>query len=298
MPNKADEIAERMAKTAETRASTTGAAAPAGRGRPGYDIADAGTAAVFRAIAAQEEFKRDTQVALWVQLKNLLSQRIADGSLMEGARLPSELAMADMFNVSRPVVRNALSALVSEGLIAKQARKGIFVAARPSEFDFMTSATGVFDDLSAKGMEVEERTYEFGLRLADEEESRVLRLPAGFEVIQFVRVYVADGVPITHSRISLPAHRLPGMETLDMANKSIFGTIRERYGLTVTRADRWMSAAVADETIAQRLEIEPGHPLIRILSIAYDHSQLPLEYYRAFYNADVSPIHLSVGSNC
>lgn len=161
----------------------------------------------------------------------------------------------------------------------------------------MTSATGVFDDLSAKGMDVEERTYEFGLSAADEHETKALRLPRGFKVIRFVRVYVADGRPITHSRISLPAHRLPGMEDFDMANKSIFGTIREHYGLTVARADRWMSASVADEKIAERLEIEAGYPLIQIQSIAYDHDQLPLEFYRAFYNADVSPIHLSVEAN-
>ena len=296
MPDKADEIAERTAQDADMGFSTIAAAAPASRGRPGFDVADSGTATACRTIAAQTTFKRDTQGALWGQLKNLLCQKIMDGSLLEGARLPSELAMADMFNVSLPVVRNALSALVSEGLIAKQARKGIFVAARPSEFDFMTSATGVFDDLSAKGMEVEERTYEFGLFPADEEETKALRLPSGVPVIRFVRVYVADGVPITLSRISLPAHRLPGMETFDMANKSIFGTISERYGLTVARADRWMSAAIANETVAQRLEIAPGFPLIRIQSIAYDHDALPLEYYRAYYNADVSPIHLSVDS--
>lgn len=264
------------------------------RGRPRYDVANAMAAAEFHRIAEAAAFRRDTQIPLWVQLKNLLEQKIHDGSLAENARLPSELAMARMFSLSRPVVRNALSALVSDGLIAKQARKGIFVAARRNDFDFMTAATGVFDDLSARGMDVEERTFEFGLFDPDEEEADALRLPDGFKVLRFVRVYVANGAPITHSRISLPAHRLPGMETFDMRNKSIFGTIRERFGLTVARADRWIKGSSADATLAERLDIEEGHPLLHIRSIAYDAEQRPLEYYRAYYNADISPIHISV----
>ena len=266
------------------------------RGRPGYDVADARTAAAFHKMAGAASFERNSDISLWVQLKNLLAAKITDGTLVENARLPSELAMADMFQVSRPVVRNALSALVSEGLIAKQARKGIFVSSRPSEFGFMTSATSVFDDLGSKGMDVAARTYEFGLFDPDEEEIKALGLPDGFKVIRFVRVYVADGAPITHSRISLPAHRLPGMENFEMENQSIFGTIRERFGLTVARAERQMSAEIADPLIARRLEVNEGQPLIHIRSIAFDHDELPLEFYRAYYNAQISPIHLSVES--
>ena len=234
---------------------------------------------------------------MWVQLKNLLAKEIAEGTLAPNARLPSELAMAEMFQLSRPVVRNALSALVSEGLISKQARKGIFVNSQKNEFGFMTSAISVFDDLGSKGMDVAARTYEFGLFDPDAEEKRALRLPDDFKVIRFVRVYVADGVPITHSRISLPAHRLPGMEKFEMENQSIFGTIREHFGLTVARAERQMTAEIADAEIAQRLEVKEGQPLIHIRSIAFDHSELPLEYYQAYYNSQVSPIHLSVESN-
>ena len=266
------------------------------RGRPDYGSADTKTATLFKLLATSKKFNRNSDISLWVQLKNALSDKIADGTLKPNARLPSELAMADMFQLSRPVIRNALSALVAEGLIVKQARKGVFVSAKPHEFGFMTFATSVFDDLASRGMDVEVRTYEFGLFDPDQEEIAALRLPPGFKVIRFVRVYIADGAPITHSRISLPAHRLPGMENFQMENKSIFGTIREYFGLTVARAERNMSAEVADTTIAERLGVEEGQPLIHIHSIAYDHDNLPLEFYKAFYNSKVAPIHIAVES--
>jgi len=290
---KSDELTQRMSEIAEMQSTVLAKRSSTGRGRPGFDITNAESAELFRQIAVNFTFDRNNEIPLWVQLKNLLELKINDGSLDENSRLPSELAMAKLFNLSRPVVRNALSALVSEGLIAKQPRKGIFVAAKKNDFDFMTSATGVFDDLSAKGMEVEERTYEFKLASPDADEQKALRLTDGFKVIRFVRVYVADGTPITHSTISIPAHRVPGMESFDMDNKSIFGTIRKHFGLTAARADRWITAGIADETIAERLEISVGHSLLYIRSVAVDHEGLPLEFYRSYYNADVSPIHIS-----
>lgn len=201
--------------------------------------------------------------------------------------------MSEIFQLSRPVIRAALNALTSEGKVVKQARRGMFVAPKPAEFDFMTSTLGVFDDLSAKGYKVTTRTHEFGLFAATSEEKRALALPEGFNVIRILRVYAADGRPLTQTRISLPAHRLPGFEKLSIEGRSIFGTIRANYGLTVARADRWLRAEVAEPEVCDRMEVPRGSALIRIESIAYDHDGNPLEFYDAYYNSGVAPIHVA-----
>ena len=264
-----------------------------GRGKPGFEVTDAIAAESFRRFAAKTNIDRNSNAPLWVQLKNELETAIIGGVLPERSRLPSEQAMCEIFSISRPVVRNALAALVSEGLIVKQPRRGIFVAGTVKEFGFMTTAAGVFDDLSSRGYDVSVITYDFGIYPADEKEKRALKLPEGFDVIRFVRVYSADGSPITHTRISLPAHRLPGMENIDMENRSIFETIRETYGLVPATADRWINACNADVLIAERLNVEEGAPLLYIQSIALDHKGLPLEFYRSYYNGEVMPIHIS-----
>ncbi len=264
----------------------------AGRGKPGYEVTDAIAAESFRRFAAKTKIDRNSNSPLWVQLKNELERAIANGDLSKQSRLPSEQAMCDIFLISRPVVRNALSALVSEGLIIKQPRRGIFVSGKFKEFGFMTTASGVFDDLSSRGYDVSVKTYDFGLHPADEEEKKALKLPDGFDVIRFVRVYRVNGTPITHSRISLPAHRLPGMENFDMENRSIFETIRESFGLIPAKADRWIKSRNADALIAERLKVKEGSALLFIQSIALDHDSLPLEFYTSFYNGEVMPIHI------
>lgn len=266
------------------------------RGRPGFDVTDATAARQFRKFAKTARFDRAANSPLWVQLKNQLETAIVKEILLPNTRLPSEQAMCEMFSLSRPVVRNALSALVSGGLVVKQPRKGNFVGVRRKEFDFMTSPLSVFEDLSSKGIKVSERTYAYALQPAEADEQVALNLPDGFDVIRFVRVYSADGVPITYSRISLPAHRLVGMEKLNMRNRSIYRTMRENYGLSVSRADRWISAGNADDVIAKRLQVEPGKALVYVRSIGYDDEDIPLEFYRSYYNADVAPIHIATDS--
>lgn len=268
-------------------------AAARSRGRPRYDIEDRHSAASFQTFARTVAIDRDDTSPLWIQLKNAIEEGIVSGALAESSRLPSEQAMCEIFDLSRPVIRAALQGLSAEGRVVKQPRKGMFVAPRAPEVDIMTMPLGVFDDLLAKGYKVSVRTHAFGLHDANEDERRAFNLPEGFQVIRVLRTYFANETPFTHTRISLPAHRIPGFEKLDIEGKSIFGTMREHYGLTVSRADRWLKAALLPQQVADLMGLPANSATIFIESVAYDHDGNGLEYYRAYYNSDMAPIHIA-----
>ncbi|TIV44471.1 MAG: UTRA domain-containing protein, partial [Mesorhizobium sp.] len=127
-----------------------------------------------------------------------------------------------------------------------------------------------------------------------EKESKVFGIPANGSVVRISRVYMTDGTPITMTRISLPGHRVPGLENILSENQSIFGTIRAVFGLTVKRADRWLRAALPTKEEADQMGVAANTPLIEIESIAYDSDGAALEYYEAFYNSSVARIHMAV----
>ena len=284
------------AQSARNKGLRTGKTTPEtarGRGRPGFASADNEAARRFRSIVRTSRIDRSSGTPLWVQLKSVLETAIYSGVLPKGTRLPSEQVLCDAFALSRPVVRNALAALSAEGLVIKEPRRGMFVASHPPEVGFMTAAKGVFEDLSAKGHEVSVRTFDFSLHEANEVERRVFGLPRASNVIRILRVYRVDGAALTHTVISLPAHRLPGMEKLDIENRSIFDTINRHYGLKPQRADRWIRAAVAPSPVAGRMGVAPGTPLLHIESVAFDFDGNALEYYDAYYNPEVSPLHIA-----
>jgi DNA-binding LacI/PurR family transcriptional regulator len=70
---------------------------------------------------------RGTIVALYAQLIAHFRDQIRDGSLPAGSRLPTELELAERFNVSRGTVRQAMTTLVNEGLVERVQGRGTFV---------------------------------------------------------------------------------------------------------------------------------------------------------------------------
>ena len=65
-----------------------------------------------------------------------LTARIASGDLAPGEKLPSESELMAEFDVSRTVVREALSRLQAAGLVETYRGRGTFVLTRPSEESF------------------------------------------------------------------------------------------------------------------------------------------------------------------
>ncbi len=267
-----------------------------GRGRPRNDEDEGPAAELLHSIAAGVGLDRAGHTPLWVQLKNLLADQINNKTLLADTRLPSEQALCEIFSVSRPVVRSALAALSADGLVMKVPRTGIFVSPPRIETNFLTSNVSVHSDLEARGHKVTSETFLFERSAPDEAEARVFSLPPDGSVVRVGRIYRSDGRPITHTLISLPGHRVPALETIDIAGRSIFQILKDVYGLTSKRAERWFTATMPDAEVARRLEVERTQPLISIESIAYDANDIPLEYYRAFYNSAVARIHVSTGT--
>jgi DNA-binding FadR family transcriptional regulator len=56
-----------------------------------------------------------------------MRQMLADGKWIEGTRIPTELELAQNFDVSRPIVREALARLKEEGVIDSRRGSGSFV---------------------------------------------------------------------------------------------------------------------------------------------------------------------------
>ena len=57
-----------------------------------------------------------------------LARKVMDGTLEPGARLPTEAALCDQYEVSRTVIREAVARLRSEGLLLSHQGRGMFVA--------------------------------------------------------------------------------------------------------------------------------------------------------------------------
>ncbi|GHO46012.1 GntR family transcriptional regulator [Ktedonospora formicarum] len=71
--------------------------------------------------------KHENATALHRQLLTYFRERILDGRLPEGTRLPTELELATEHQISRDTIRHALGQLVEEGLLERVPGRGTFV---------------------------------------------------------------------------------------------------------------------------------------------------------------------------
>ncbi|MEU8532080.1 GntR family transcriptional regulator [Streptomyces parvulus] len=80
------------------------------------------------------ELDRDAMTPMYVQLANVLRDRIRRGEIPVGRRLPSQSELEEETGgvVSRRTIKSALEVLADEGLVQGVQGKGVFVIALPA----------------------------------------------------------------------------------------------------------------------------------------------------------------------
>ena len=66
-------------------------------------------------------------IPYYFQLSNQIRSQIENGDLKDGEKLPKEVDLARIYNISRVPVRQALGLLEKDGLIVRKRGKGTFV---------------------------------------------------------------------------------------------------------------------------------------------------------------------------
>lgn len=107
-----------------------------------------------------ENVEKQPRVALSDFIYHKLFARIAAGEYAQNQRLPSENELAQMFNVSRPIVRAALDRLRSDGLVYSRQGSGSYIRAESTEAVVGFGAIETIADI--------QRCYEFRIALEGE----------------------------------------------------------------------------------------------------------------------------------
>lgn len=205
-------------------------------------------------------------------------------SLLDGAPpghpAPSERELVHQFGVARMTVRQALDALVAEGLLERVPGRGTFVAQRrTAEVARLTSFT---EDMLRRGLTPGSRTVVCRPEAAGPGVARALEIEEGDPIIHWQRVRTADGAPICLEDVYLPATLLPGL--IEHQPTSLYDELRRR-GLEPTWGEDTVDAGVAGAPESRFLEITPGTPVLRIARRAFA-DRAPVSVSRSSYRAD------------
>lgn len=238
---------------------------------------------------------RKSHVPYYLQLKRALTGKIERGEWGPGDLMPSEAELGKSFEVSRTVVRQALNEMTHEGLVVRQKGKGTFVAQpKIASRGLVQSLEGFYQDLADRGVQVVTQVLDQSLKPADPEVAENLGLEPMAPVVQLVRLRFVDDEPIVLVVSYLPYELCQGVIEADFERGSLYGYLEEECGLTIGRGWRSIEAVAADETTAERLEVEVGAPLMRLRSVSYSPDGTPLEYFDAWFRGDRSRFDVDI----
>ena len=102
---------------------------------------------------------------------------------------------------------------------------------------------------------------------------------------QLVRVRSNNGRPFAHYVSWTPSFKatLPRKELEGTSRVKLF----EKYGLRITRMERFLGAEGAPPDVARALDVSSGKPLLRLLRLSYDADGRLQDHLVARYNSDL-----------
>ncbi|GAA5155411.1 GntR family transcriptional regulator [Nocardioides marinquilinus] len=208
-----------------------------------------------------------------------------------GSPAPSERELVTQFGVARMTVRQALDALVAEGLLERIPGRGTFVA-RPRREP--TRITGFTEEMSRRGLLAESQTLVARREQAGPGVARALNLTEGDAVIHWRRLRRGDAVPVCLEDNYLNEILLPGFLQSGMPT-SLYDALSAR-GLRPTWAEDSISADVATAEEADLLEIEPATVVLRHSRRGMVGDKI-VNVSRSVYRADRFTLWLQLGDD-
>jgi GntR family transcriptional regulator len=212
----------------------------------------------------------------YIQICNLLKERIAKGVYLPGSRLPAESELKRLHKVSPMTVRRSIKMLVDQGVVTTIQGSGTFVKAPDlggANFS-MKEFYSIFKDRKKAKIKL----LEAGTLKADKETAFRLRIEEGKRIVLLKRLVLKEGDPIIFHREFLIYDPVRPIIETELEVTTLYGLF-ERSGQTaIKRGDLSLEAMVLNPEEARLLNTMPLLPAFRIEHLFYDFDEKPLSW--------------------
>ncbi len=222
-----------------------------------------------------------------VQIREYVRSLVSGGA--PGSPAPSERELVQRFGVARMTVRQALDALVSEGLLERIPGRGTFVSRPRLAPSRITSFT---EEMTRRGMLAESQTLLARREQAGPGVARALNLTEGDAVIHWRRLRRGDGTPVCLEDAYLNEVMLPGFLQQGMPT-SLYDALAAR-SLRPTWAEDSVAADRVTPEEAALLEVGLDAVVLRHSRRALA-GEAVVEVSRSVYRADRFTLWVQLG---
>lgn len=230
---------------------------------------------------------------LYEQLRQGLLSAILDGTIPTGSKMPTEEELCAAYGISRPVVRQAYKALIESGHVERRRGSGTFVRSSNSRGRFIDKQLSYKKEMEVLGLS--HRTVMIKSEWVDGETiSSGNNHPYTGRVFHLVRMRYAEDKPFVLVENYIPGSVFPEIDRYDFEMNSLYETMEREYGVHILRSHRKIAAMLADETIAEKLEIAENAPVMYVENLVYDQFERPIDLSREYLDGETKSFEFEV----
>lgn len=214
-----------------------------------------------------------------------------------GTALPPERSLCERFGVSRVTLRRAVDDLVRDGLLVRRQGSGTYVAA--PKITQPLSTTSFSEDMRRRGLEPSSELLSFEHRTAGPRTARRLGISPSASVAELVRLRLADGEPMAIETVVLPAELVPDLDPGELAGRSLYEVLDERYSLRVVDVHQVIEPTVTSEEESGTLGVALHSPALLVRTTGRDATGRTVEVARSLFRGDRYAIvaHVRAGAD-
>lgn len=231
----------------------------------------------------------DSPIPRYLQLADLMRQRIARGQWAEGHKVPSLEALVAEFGVARVTVRQAIDLLAREKLVSPQQGRGTFVMARPASTRWLKVQT-TLDDLAQVYRDTKPEIVN-----TDESITNAPLTPEdGIAAERYVfmrRVHSRDGHPYCVINIYLDEATFR-KHPKRFRNETVIPILDAMSKGGIARARQVLTIGTADMEVAQLLQVPVNAPVAEVRRVFVDADNRVIYLGEVTYRGDF--IHLEM----
>lgn len=222
---------------------------------------------------------------LHIQAEEVLRKLIETDEYRNGKLLPNEVILSEQLNISRNTLRQAINKLVFEGLLIRKKGYGTKVV-KKGIIGGVKNWLSFSQEMKMLGIEIRNFELHISFKRPSEEIAQFfgLELPGETRCLVLERVRGNKEYPFVYF-ISYfnPAIPMNGDEDF---TQPLYSTLETAYNIVVKTSKEEVSARLAGDFIADKLEIKANDPILIRKRYVYDDKGNPIEYNIGYYRAD------------
>ena len=225
-----------------------------------------------------------SKLPLHVQVEEYLRKLIESAKAKSGGFLPKEVELSNRLGVSRNTIRQATNKLENEGLIIRKKGVGTRVAERRSMQTGLDHWYSFTREMQEKGIVVTNLRLKVEWTLVNDTIRNFFLTDENKKILKLSKLKGEEsGEPIVYFESWF--HPRIGAGDQDDFNRPLYSMLEEKYGIVVARSQEHIKASAAG-SMAKRLGVDPGFPVLIRERFVYDIGDRPVEYNVGYYRSD------------